>query len=152
MGHHRGNGSTCYRCLVGIDQKKGMRVTHRVLYFSSQFPNLRSPSIGVFSLQRVEALRRASCEVMVVNPLLMTPPPRLILKPVHAYRWIKSQAQQPFAMELQGICVYYPKWICPPKKIFGWYMSFFLYLQVRNVAIQLAKTFHPDVILSSWLA
>lgn len=107
--------------------------------------------MGVFSLQRVQALRHANCEVLVVSPLLMNPPPGLILKPGQAYGWIKAQAQQPFKLLYQDIPAYYPKWFCPPKKIFGWAMSDFLYLQVRNTVKKRAKAFHPEVILSSWL-
>ena len=128
-----------------------MPENHRILYFSSQFPNLRNPTMGVFSLQRVQALHDAGCDVTVVSPVLMTPPPYLVAKPVLAYRWIRSQAQQPFELPLQGITAHYPKWICPSKKIFGWYMSSFLFLQVRSAVTKLAREFYPDVILSSWL-
>ena len=46
---------------------------HRVLYFSTQFPTLRSPNQGMFSLQRVLALTRAGCDVAVVSPFEITP-------------------------------------------------------------------------------
>jgi len=124
---------------------------HRVLYFSTQFPNLRNPSMGVFSLQRVKALHRAGCDVTVVAPLLVNPPLRLVARPIQAWTWILRQAQQLSEMQYNGIPVTYPKWICPPKKIFGWAMSNFLYLQVRTAAIQQAKIFRPDIILASWL-
>jgi teichuronic acid biosynthesis glycosyltransferase TuaC len=123
----------------------------RLLYFSSQFPSTHYPSMGIFSLQRVRALRDSGCEVEVVSPVLLTPPPQLITKPLQAYRWIRRQEQQPIEMNLQGIPVHYQKWVCPPKKIFGWYMSYFLFLQMRNRIVKVAREFHPDIILSSWL-
>jgi len=123
----------------------------RILYFSTQFPNQRSPRMGVFSLQRVLALRHAGCEVQVISPLLMNPPPGLITKPVQAYKWIKLQAQLPSKFQYEEIEVHYPKWFCPPKKLFGWTMSYFLFLQVRSKVMELARAFCPNVIISSWL-
>lgn len=123
----------------------------RILYFSSQFPSLRNPSMGVFSLNRVQALVSIGCELLVVCPVLLNPPPRMFLKPVQFLYWFKHQAQIPFSASIQGIQVYYPKWICPPRKIIGWSMSQFLYLQIRKSVSALITSFHPDVILSSWL-
>ncbi len=107
--------------------------------------------MGVFSLQRMLALQRAGCEVLVVSPLLMNPPPEMITKPGQFTNWIKLQSQIPAAMMFQGVKVNYPRWICPPKKIFGWRMSEFLFWQTRKTVKKLSKTFHPEIILSSWL-
>lgn len=123
----------------------------RTLYFSSQFPNPRSPNMGIFSLQRVLAIQRTGCEVVVVSPLLMNPPPELISKPGQFKNWIKLQSQVPPSMLFQGVKVYYPRWVCPPKKIFGWRMSQFLFWQLRGKVRELGKSFQPDFILSSWL-
>lgn len=125
-----------------------MPENRRILYFSSQFPTLHSPSRGVFSLQRVRALRRAGCDVLVVNPVDMT---AILTRPGQAYRWMRNQAQHPCEMMLQGMPVYYPRWIYPPKRIIGWYSSYFLYFQVQNLVKKLAKSFLPDAILASWL-
>jgi len=123
----------------------------RILYFSTQFPNQRSPSIGIFSLQRVLALSRAGCEVMVVSPLLMNPPPGMRTNPVQFYQWLRCQKKLPKETQIKGIPIYYPSWICPPKGIIGWRMSQFLYWQVRKTVRDLINVFHPEVILSSWL-
>lgn len=123
----------------------------RILYFSSQFPNPRSPNMGIFSLQRVLALQRAGCEVLVVSPLLMNPPPELISKPDQFRKWIKLQSQVPEEMLFHGAKVYYPRWFCPPRKIIGWRMSQFLYWQIRGKVKKLVNNFQPDFILSSWL-
>ena len=128
-----------------------MQKKTRVLYLSSQFPNPRSPNMGIFSLQRVLALQRAGCEVLVVSPLLMNPPPELMSKPDQFKKWIKLQSQVPQETQFQGVKVYYPRWICPPRKIIGWRMSQFLYWQIRRRVKKLTKTFKPDFILSSWL-
>ncbi len=125
-----------------------MKEYHSILYFSSQFPTQHSPNRGVFSLQRVLALRHAGCDVMVVSPLDIT---ELITGPNQLSRLIERQAQHPFEMVLHDIPAYYPKWICPPKRIIGWYSSFFMYLQVRIAVKNILKSFQPDVILSSWL-
>ncbi len=128
-----------------------MQEKSRILYFSSQFPNPRSPNMGIFSLQRVIALQHAGCELLVVSPLLMNPPPELISKPTYFTQWINLQSQVPAVMLFHGIKVYYPRWVCPPRKIFGWNVSKFLFWQTRKIVKQLAKTFDPDLILSSWL-
>jgi teichuronic acid biosynthesis glycosyltransferase TuaC len=125
-----------------------MADNYRVLYFSSQFPIQSSPNQGIFSLQRVLALTRAGCDVAVVSPFDITP---TIIRPNRLFRLIKNQAQQPFETIIHGIPAYYPKWICPPKRIIGWYSSFFMYVQVRTAVKKILKAFHPDVILSSWL-
>ena len=73
-----------------------MQEKSRILYFSSEFANPRSPVMGIFSLQRVLALQRVGCGVMlVVSPLLMNPPPGLISKPSQFTQWIKLQSQVP---------------------------------------------------------
>lgn len=107
--------------------------------------------MGIFSLQRVQALQQAGCEVLVVSPLLMNPPPEMVIRPDQFFLWIKMQSQVPASMVFQGVNVHYPRWICPPKKIFGWQMSYFLFLQTQKIVKNLAETFHPDLILSSWL-
>ena len=123
----------------------------RVLYFSSQFPNSRSPHLGIFSQQRVLALQKAGVEVEVISPLLLNPPPGLILKPIKFYQWIKQQLKVPTRMVSQGITAYYPKWISPPKKIYGWNVSQFLVMQIQQKVIHFINSFQPDVIISSWL-
>ena len=60
MGHHSGNGTTRYRRIIRIGRMV-MTANHRIMYFSSQFPTLRFPKIGVFSLERVPALRGTGC-------------------------------------------------------------------------------------------
>jgi glycosyltransferase involved in cell wall biosynthesis len=107
--------------------------------------------MGIFSLQRVLSLQQAGCEVQVVSPLLMNPPPELIFKPGQFRNWIKMQSEVPAEMMFQGADVHYPRWIYPPKKIIGWQISHFQFLQTRNNVYKLAQTFHPDLILSSWL-
>ncbi len=124
---------------------------NRILYFSSQFPNPSNPAMGVFSLQRVLALRKAGCEIEVVNPLLITPPPILITKPIRFIKWINHQTEQPDIALLDDLRVFYPKWLCPPKPVFGWYFSLFEEAQIRRTALRAASQLRPHVILSSWL-
>lgn len=123
----------------------------RILYYSSQFPNPRSPSMGVFSLRRVQALRDAGCEVLAVSPILMTPPPQMARKPGQGWAWIRKQRQIPENTVYQGVPVLYPKWVCPPKKVFGWFASLFQFWQARSAVLPLTKEFRPDVIVASWL-
>lgn len=126
-------------------------VDYRILYISSQFPNQLNPQTGVFSVERVRALRRAGCQVTVVAPVLMTPHPGLISKPSRFIRWFFERSQLPGRGHLEDIDIRYPKWLCPPKPIFGWYTSIFQYAQIRAAAIQSANELQPQVILASWL-
>ncbi len=54
-----------------------MQDHRRILYFSSQFPNPRSPNMGIFSLQRVIALQHAGCELLVVESIAHEIRPRV---------------------------------------------------------------------------
>ncbi len=42
-----------------------MDLNYHILYFSSMFPTPLNPQRGVFSLNRVKALRQAGCDVTV---------------------------------------------------------------------------------------
>ena len=128
-----------------------MPKNHRVLYISSQFPAPLTPHAGMFSLQRVLALRKAGCKVRVVCPIGINPPLRYLLHPVAAIQRIRNVANQPEQLVVQGIQAFYPKWGWPPKAIIGWYASTWLYWQIRRPVLKLVDEFHPDVILSSWL-
>ena len=124
---------------------------YRILYLSSQFPTKSNPQIGVFSVERLKALRRAGCQVGVVAPLLMTPPPGLVRRPSQLAHWLRNQTQLPDRSRLGEIDVRSPKWLCPPRPVFGWYLSEFEYAQIRRAALQAASELQPQVILSSWL-
>lgn len=124
---------------------------YRILYLSSQFPTKSNPQIGVFSVERVRALTRSGCQVGAVAPLLMTPPPGLVRRPSLLAHWLRQQARLPDRSSLGEIEVRSPKWLCPPRPIFGWYLSEFEYAQIRRAALQAAAELQPQVILSSWL-
>jgi glycosyltransferase involved in cell wall biosynthesis len=75
----------------------------------------------------------------------------MLLKPALMRKWVLDQLHSPSELWIHGIHTYYRKWVRPPKFIFGWYSSIFLYFQIRQSISQLAEEFLPDVILSSWL-
>jgi glycosyltransferase involved in cell wall biosynthesis len=124
---------------------------YRILYISSQFPTRANPQTGVFSIERVRALIRGGCQVSVIAPVLMTPHPNLIAKPGQLVRWYIEQARLPAQSRVAEIVVHHPKWFCPPKALFGWYFSAFMYAQIKPAVLRAAAELHPQVILSSWL-
>jgi len=128
-----------------------MTASYRILYLSSQFPGPRTPQTGIFSLQRVLALRKAGCEVRVVCPIGINPPLRYLLHPVHAIQWIRNVVIQPKQLIVQGIQALYPMWGWPPKAVIGWHASTWQYWQIRRSVFKLAEEFQPQAILSSWL-
>ena len=125
--------------------------SYRILYLSSQFPSHINPHIGVFSVERVRALSRSGCQVTVIAPVLMTPPPDLVLKPFKLASWFMKQVQLPNYSRIEGVEVHQPKWIGPPKSIFGWTINAFEWVQIRRTSLLAAAKLKPQLILSSWL-
>jgi teichuronic acid biosynthesis glycosyltransferase TuaC len=123
----------------------------RVLYYSSLFPTRAWPHMGMFSVQRVLALRKAGCEVEVVCPVLITLPARLLPRPRELARWVRDQLRLPAEDCYQGIRVHHPKWFWFPKGLFGWRTSHYQARQVRGRFLKIAADFQPDVVLASWL-
>jgi hypothetical protein len=105
----------------------------------------------MFSVERIRALKKAGCEVIVVCPVFITIPAIYILKPIKCYQWVMGQLKIPSTDCVQDILAFYFKWIWFPKGLFGWYTSYFLYRQMRSRVTKLVNDFQPDVIISSWL-
>ncbi len=76
---------------------------YRILYLSSQFPIHTDPQIGVFSVERVKAMARAGCEVVVIAPTLINPPRTNLIQPAQLVRWCIQQALLPRRSNIEGI-------------------------------------------------
>jgi len=81
----------------------------------------------------------------------MTPPPGLVAKPGQLSQWLLRQSRLPVRGSQDGIEIYYPKWFCPPKPVFGWTIGIFITAQISWAVMQAAAELRPQVILSSWL-
>lgn len=107
----------------------------RVLVFSSVFPNVRQPTLGVFVLERIRRLAKDS-EVVVVAPIPWFP----------FNRWLRrDRAAMPFVEQQAALTVYHPRFFSLPR--YGKFLDGVLYfLCVLPFVARLRRSFPFDII------
>ncbi|NLE04210.1 MAG: glycosyltransferase family 4 protein, partial [Crenarchaeota archaeon] len=84
----------------------------KVLVLSHMFPVSFNPVNGIFVLEQVNALAKAGVEVCVISPKAWAPWP---IK--HFSKKWKAYSEIPEQDEVDGIQVYYPKYLTFPKSL-----------------------------------
>jgi glycosyltransferase involved in cell wall biosynthesis len=106
----------------------------RVLAITNVFPNGREPNRGIYNLQQFTALR-AHCELQVVAPLPWQP-------------W-RRQASVPYQECWNEIPTFHPRYFYTPGLGRAAY-ALWMYASLRRTVFQLAREYHPDVLLAAW--
>src|SRR6266542_3193722 len=128
-----------------------MNRPHRILYFSSLFPSPAQPHRGPFSLRCAQSLLRSGASVYVVCPISLQPPLRLCGRPRDAIRWVREPRSAPSQTSIEGVPVFYPRWIWPPKALVGGLDGHILYEQIAKKISRLIARTGADAIVASWL-
>ncbi|QXE18506.1 glycosyltransferase [Clostridium sp. 001] len=111
-----------------------------VLVISHMYPSSSNSVLGIFVHKQVQKLINEGCRVKVVCPVPYVPAFLGNIKKYKAYIDIPSK------MVLDGVEVFYPRYIEFPGGLFLQYSGFFMYLGIRKVISKLYKKFKFDVI------
>jgi glycosyltransferase involved in cell wall biosynthesis len=125
----------------------------KIILISSQFPNNKFPTQGIFNLSRVQTLIKLGHEVVVISPIGLTPKesnlfpfPKFlkIIREINIARQICSECNY------LGIKVYHPKWFWLPRRFFWKYETQLLNIFSGRKIKKIVQTFQPDIIITSW--
>jgi len=105
------------------------------------YPSTFNEAAGIFVHDQVKELIRQGCEVKVVSPVPWVPSPLNLLSD----KW-KLYSSIPHRAEWEGVDVYYPRYIAFPRDAFFASSGRRVYLMFKNLANELQKHFHFDLI------
>jgi teichuronic acid biosynthesis glycosyltransferase TuaC len=124
----------------------------RVLVLSELFPNPARPALGIF-VERQTYYMQSFCENVVVAPLRVFPHLRLwkhLLHPEHFknawQQWRGELRKIPHQGETNGISVFFPRYISPPKQGFHGMWGFFAYAYLGKLLRAMHDKFTFDLI------
>jgi len=112
----------------------------RVLILSHMYPYASEPAFGLFVHNQVKELAKR-CQVIVLSPTPMSPP---IMRRLKA-KWAQY-ASKPEISELEGITVYYPRYINPPGRHGYGPGAFLVRLAMGNLVRRLRDSFGFELI------
>ncbi|MGM0843752.1 MAG: glycosyltransferase [Bacillota bacterium] len=113
----------------------------KVLVLSHLYPSTGNETNGVFVNEQVKELAAQGCEITVVSPVKYAPFP---LSKVSS-KW-KAYADCPYEERRDGIKVYYPRYISPPKMILFKHTGQFMFKAVEDLVGNLHKEKGFDLI------
>jgi len=113
----------------------------KVLILSHMYPSAYDPVYGIFVHKQVLELIKQGCEVTVVRPLPMAPfPLNLISDKWRQYRRFKDSEI------IDGVKVYYPRYISFPRLLFYQYSGWLMYRGLRRLIKELRGKYSYDLI------
>lgn len=112
----------------------------KILVISHMYPSSANGVLGIFVHKQVQKLIKEGCKVKVVCPVPYVPKFLGIIKKFRAY------VQIPKTSVIDGVEVYYPRYIEFPKGLFLQYSGFFMYLGIRKIIQNIYKNFKFNVI------
>ncbi|MCG4579507.1 glycosyltransferase family 4 protein [Clostridium cochlearium] len=115
----------------------------KVLIISHMYPSTFNSMAGIFVHQQVKTLKEKGIEVKVISPVPLAPfPLNLISKKWARYREI------PYKTNIEGIEVYYPRYLEFPKGIMFHRSGFFMAKGIKRIINKVYKEFKFDLIHS----
>lgn len=128
MGEHR-------------QDREARQRTFRVLVLSHMYPSPSFPWHGIFVHQQVEALMRVGCDLRVVAPVPLAPPPLQWFK----RRW-QAYASIPRQHTWDGSSVWRPRYLTLPRAVLFEYTGWTYWLGARKSVSDLAQNLRFDLI------
>lgn len=113
-----------------------------VLVISHMYPSSANGVLGIFVHKQVQKLIKEGCKVKVVCPVPYVPKFLGIIKKFKDYISIPRRAV------IDGVEVFYPRYIEFPKGFFLEYSGFFMYLGIKKLIKNMYKDFKFNVIHS----
>lgn len=115
----------------------------KVLVISHMYPSTFNPMAGIFVHEQVKALINNGCEVKVVSPVPWAPFPLQHLNK----KW-KLYSEIPNKTNLEGVEVYYPRYIEFPRGFLFHQSGKFMFNGIKDTITDIYKGFKFDVIHS----
>ncbi|MBU0727811.1 glycosyltransferase [Patescibacteria group bacterium] len=113
----------------------------KILIISHMYPSTFNDVSGIFVHHQARELIKIGCEVKVVSPVPLAVFPITLL----SSKW-KAYLEIPKSNIIDGIEVYYPRYICFPKGYFFEYSGYFMYLGIRKIVDKIYKQYKFDLI------
>lgn len=113
----------------------------KILVISHMYPSGFNSMAGIFINKQVNALKGLGCEIRVVSPVPYTP---AILGEINN-KW-KSYREIPLETKVDGIEVYYPRYLEFPKSLFMEYSGYLMYKGIERTIEDIYKDFKFDLI------
>ncbi|HHY28301.1 MAG TPA: glycosyltransferase family 4 protein [Desulfitobacterium dehalogenans] len=113
----------------------------KILVLSHMYPSTQNPTYGIFVHEQVKALVAGGCEVKVISPVPYAPWPLPILKK----KW-QAYASIPSKDRVDGIEVFYPRYIEFPRSYLLEHSGYFMYLGLRDLVKTIYKDFRFDLV------
>lgn len=115
----------------------------KILVISHMYPSPSNPTNGIFVHEQVKALIQQGCEVKVISPVPYAPfPLGLINEKWNRYANIPKQAV------IDGVEIFYPRYLEFPGAMFYEYSSHLMYLGIKNTVKKVFNDFKFDIIHS----
>ncbi len=115
----------------------------KILVISHMYPSRKRSVYGIFVHKHIKALINQGCEVKVVSPVPYVPFPLKYIK----QKW-REYDDIPKKDIIEGVEVYYPRYIDFPKSLMFGYSGYFMYLGVNNIIKKIYKDWKFDIIHS----
>jgi len=111
----------------------------RVLLITTNFPNAREPTRGIFNYQMACALA-VEHDVAVIAHVSW----------LDAWKWKAKGGRVEGLTTIDRLRVWHPSYYYPPKMLRA-YCGWFLWWSVATVARRVLRDFKPDIVLAYWL-
>lgn len=116
----------------------------RVVVLSRSYPREGDANAGIFVHQQLSHLREEGCEFIVVSPLPIMPRPI-----ARTDRW-RGYIQNARETWIDGIKVYYPRYLPFPGRRLHALMGYSLFLCVYRLVQRIAVEFEPQLLHAHW--
>ncbi len=113
----------------------------RILVISHMYPSSLNRISGIFVHEQIKELRKQGCETKVISPVPWTPFPLNQMR----RKW-KAYSEIPKRMNLEGVEVYYPRYLEFPKGLFFASLGNRIYQGVRAAVHEIYQDFPFDLI------
>ncbi|EQB20258.1 putative teichuronic acid biosynthesis glycosyl transferase TuaC [Dehalobacter sp. UNSWDHB] len=113
----------------------------KILVISHMYPSSQNPAYGIFIHKQVKALQDQGCEIKVVSPVPYAPWPLPALQP----KW-RAYASIPDHDVVDGVEVYYPRYLEFPRSYFLEQSGYFMYRGIRRQIAQIRRDFPFELI------
>lgn len=115
--------------------------SRKILVLSHMYPTKSNPVYGLFVHDQIKELQRQGCEIRVIKPVPLAPFPL----PYMSRKWWEYAETETEAL-LDGVQVYYPRYLLLPRDILFDFSGFLVYRGIRKLVARLSSQFKFDII------
>ena len=113
----------------------------KILVISHMYPSTVNPVYGIFVHKQVKALKEQGCDLKVISPVPFAPWPLPLLKS----KWRKYASIPAYGL-VDGVEVYYPRYLEFPRSYLLQHSGYFMYRSIRRLGERLFRDLKFDLI------